>query len=255
MNRLFVSVKVDREERPDVDAIYMDAVVSLTGSGGWPMTVFLTPDGRPFWGGTYFPPEPRHGLPSFRQVLEGVAEAYRDAPRRGRPAGRPAAEAIGSRTAAGAAGRRAPALTLTTRSPPCAAVRRACTAASAERRSSRRRRARVPAARGGSTATRRCAMAVRDARRDGRRRHPRPARRRLPPLRGRRVWLVPHFEKMLYDNALLARAYAHACEAHGRRAVRRRSRATCSTTSTARCAPDGGGAASARTPTPTATRG
>ena len=65
MNRLFVSVKVDREERPDVDAIYMDAVVSLTGSGGWPMTVFLTPDGRPFWGGTYFPPDPRHGLPSF----------------------------------------------------------------------------------------------------------------------------------------------------------------------------------------------
>ena len=77
MNRLFVCIKVDREERPDVDAIYMDAVVSLTGSGGWPMTVFLTPDGRPFWGGTYFPPEPRHGLPSFRQVLQGVDEAYR----------------------------------------------------------------------------------------------------------------------------------------------------------------------------------
>ncbi len=77
MNRLFVCIKVDREERPDVDAIYMDAVVSLTGSGGWPMTVFLTPDGRPFWGGTYFPPQPRHGLPSFRQVLEGVDEAYR----------------------------------------------------------------------------------------------------------------------------------------------------------------------------------
>src|SRR3982751_7060825 len=59
MNELFVNVKVDREERPDVDSIYMDAVVSLTGHGGWPMTVFLTPDGEPFFGGTYFPPEPR----------------------------------------------------------------------------------------------------------------------------------------------------------------------------------------------------
>src|ERR1051326_5371674 len=78
MNELFVNVKVDREERPDVDALYMDAVVSLTGQGGWPMTVFITPDGAPFFGGTYFPPAPRHGLPSFRQVLEAVAQAYRE---------------------------------------------------------------------------------------------------------------------------------------------------------------------------------
>jgi uncharacterized protein YyaL (SSP411 family) len=78
MNEQFVCVKVDREERPDVDAIYMDAVVSLTGHGGWPMTVFLTPDGEPFFGGTYFPPEPRHGLPSFKQLLRAVAEAWRD---------------------------------------------------------------------------------------------------------------------------------------------------------------------------------
>ena len=78
MNDNFVSVKVDREERPDLDAIYMDAVVALTGSGGWPMTVFLTPAGEPFFGGTYFPPEPRHGLPSFKQVLLGVSEAWRD---------------------------------------------------------------------------------------------------------------------------------------------------------------------------------
>ena len=77
MNELFVSVKVDREERPDVDAVYMDAVVSLTGQGGWPMTVFLTPDGEPFFGGTYYPPEPRHGMPAFQQVLAAVAEAYR----------------------------------------------------------------------------------------------------------------------------------------------------------------------------------
>ncbi|HZD88083.1 MAG TPA: thioredoxin domain-containing protein [Gaiellaceae bacterium] len=78
MNELFVNVKVDREERPDVDAVYMDAVVALTGQGGWPMTVFLTPAGRPFFGGTYFPPEPRHGLPAFRQVLAAVAGAYRE---------------------------------------------------------------------------------------------------------------------------------------------------------------------------------
>jgi uncharacterized protein YyaL (SSP411 family) len=78
MNELFVSVKVDREERPDIDAVYMEAVQSLTGQGGWPMTVFLTPDGEPFFGGTYYPPEPRHGLPSFQQLLVAVGEAYRD---------------------------------------------------------------------------------------------------------------------------------------------------------------------------------
>ncbi|TMK80431.1 MAG: thioredoxin domain-containing protein [Actinobacteria bacterium] len=77
MNERFVSVKVDREERPDVDSLYMDAVVALTGHGGWPMTVFLTPEGEPFLGGTYYPPEPRHGLPSFKQVLAAVSDAYR----------------------------------------------------------------------------------------------------------------------------------------------------------------------------------
>ena len=78
MNERFVSVKVDREERPDVDSLYMDAVVALTGHGGWPMTVFLTPEGEPFLGGTYYPPEPRHGLPSFKQVLAAVSDAYRE---------------------------------------------------------------------------------------------------------------------------------------------------------------------------------
>ena len=77
MNRLFVNVKVDREERPDVDAIYMAAVQALTGHGGWPMTMFITPDGSPFYGGTYFPPEDRHGIPAFPRVLESVAQAYR----------------------------------------------------------------------------------------------------------------------------------------------------------------------------------
>ena len=78
MNRLFVNVKVDREERPDVDAIYMEAVQALSGHGGWPMTVFLTPDGRPFFGGTYFPRTARQGLPSFVQVCEAMAEVWQE---------------------------------------------------------------------------------------------------------------------------------------------------------------------------------
>ncbi|MFI7504446.1 thioredoxin domain-containing protein [Streptomyces sp. NPDC049687] len=78
LNAHFVSVKVDREERPDVDAVYMEAVQAATGQGGWPMTVFLTPDAEPFYFGTYFPPVPRQGMPSFRQVLEGVRQAWAD---------------------------------------------------------------------------------------------------------------------------------------------------------------------------------
>ncbi len=78
MNALFVNIKVDREERPDIDQQYMNALHVMGEQGGWPLTMFLTPDGAPFWGGTYFPPEPRWGRPSFRQVLQGVASAYRD---------------------------------------------------------------------------------------------------------------------------------------------------------------------------------
>jgi len=80
MNDLFVSIKVDREERPDLDEIYMNAVQMLTGRGGWPMTIFLTPEGKPFYGGTYFPPEDRQGMPGFPRVLTGVAQAYREKP-------------------------------------------------------------------------------------------------------------------------------------------------------------------------------
>ncbi len=78
MNEHFVNIKVDREERPDLDSIYMQAVQALTGQGGWPMTVFLTPEGVPFHGGTYFPPQDRHGLPSFRRVLLAISEAWRN---------------------------------------------------------------------------------------------------------------------------------------------------------------------------------
>ncbi|MET8856297.1 thioredoxin domain-containing protein [Streptomyces sp. NPDC004579] len=76
MNEHFVNIKVDREERPDVDAVYMEAVQAATGQGGWPMSVFMTAEGEPFYFGTYFPPEPRHGSPSFGQVLEGVHSAW-----------------------------------------------------------------------------------------------------------------------------------------------------------------------------------
>ncbi len=80
MNDLFVNIKVDREERPDVDAIYMAALHQLGEQGGWPLTMFLTPDGEPFWGGTYFPPEDRYGRPAFVSVLNTVARVYRDEP-------------------------------------------------------------------------------------------------------------------------------------------------------------------------------
>ena len=77
MNAQFVSIKVDREERPDLDAVYMSAVQAMSGQGGWPMSVFLTPDGKPFWGGTYFPPEDRWGKPGFSTVLEQIADVWK----------------------------------------------------------------------------------------------------------------------------------------------------------------------------------
>src|SRR5438270_10005670 len=80
MNRFFVCIKVDREERPDVDQVYMRAVQGMTGSGGWPMTVFLLPDMTPFYAGTYFPPSDRYGVPSFRRVLAAVNDAFRTRP-------------------------------------------------------------------------------------------------------------------------------------------------------------------------------
>ena len=78
MNEFFVNIKVDREERPDLDSIYMSAVVAMTGQGGWPMSVFLTPKGEPFYGGTYFPPNPRYGMPAFREVLTALAKVWRE---------------------------------------------------------------------------------------------------------------------------------------------------------------------------------
>ncbi|MCX8506743.1 MAG: thioredoxin domain-containing protein, partial [Alphaproteobacteria bacterium] len=82
INQNFVAVKIDREERPDLDALYMKAVTLMGVDGGWPLTIFVTPDRIPFWGGTYFPPTPRYGRPSFRQILQQIAEIYRNEPER-----------------------------------------------------------------------------------------------------------------------------------------------------------------------------
>jgi uncharacterized protein YyaL (SSP411 family) len=208
MNDLFVNVKVDREERPDVDALTMEACVTMTGQGGWPTTVFMTPDGRPFYAGTYFPPEPRHGLPSFRQLLQAVAAAWGE--RRGEleeQAERLVAALGGaarleagddelSRSLLDSAERglqreyepafggfgRAP------KFPPSSAIELLL-------------RLDTPEARGMATRTLdgMAAGGMYDVVGGGFHRYSVDAR-----------WVVPHFEKMLYDNALLASAYLHA---------------------------------------------
>jgi uncharacterized protein YyaL (SSP411 family) len=211
MNRLFVSVKVDREERPDVDAIYMDAVVSLTGSGGWPMTVFLTPDGRPFWGGTYFPPEPRHGLPSFRQVLEAVTDAYRS--RRGEvdQQADQLTRAIGSLVSTSETGTLTPALG----DEAVAALARQFDAVHGGFGGAPKfpPSALLPFLLAHGDPARAMAVATLDAMADGGIHDQLGGGFHRYAVDGR--WLVPHFEKMLYDNALLARAYAIAAVATG----------------------------------------
>ena len=188
MNEDFVCVKVDREERPDVDSVYMAATQAMTGHGGWPMTVFTTPDGAPFYCGTYFPPRPAHGMPAFRQVLAAVADAWAEPARRAR-GGRGADR---RRHLAPARPRRAGAAVA-----PTARRRRRGLAATYDERARRlRRRPEVPAVDGAGVpaAARTPApatpsalrMAGGTARGDGARRHLRPAGRRLRPLlRGR----------------------------------------------------------------------
>ena len=204
MNEHFVNVKVDREERPDLDAVYMEAVVALSGHGGWPMTVFLTPAGEPFYGGTYYPPEPRHGLPSFRQLLDSIAEAWRE--RRG-DVSRAAAQLV-----------------------------------DAVRRSAELRPSNDPLTGSILSAAERNLAATFDGRHGGWGRAPKfpnapvlefllrrgehdMVKKTLDEMAAGGMydllgggfhrysvddrWLVPHFEKMLYDNALLAPAYLH----------------------------------------------
>jgi hypothetical protein len=205
MNELFVSVKVDREERPDVDAVYMDAVVALTGQGGWPLTVFLTPDGEPFFGGTYFPPEPRHGLPSFRQLLRAVADAYRERP-----------EDVATQAAALVGALRQSAETEPSREPLTGDLLAEAEAALLRQLDPRwggfGHAPKFPPASALEFLLRRGALEPVRLTLDG------MASGGMYDLVGGGFhrysvdaqWLVPHFEKMLYDNALLVPPYLHA---------------------------------------------
>jgi uncharacterized protein len=212
MNERFVNVKVDREERPDLDSVYMDAVVAMTGHGGWPMTVFLTPEGAPFLGGTYFPPEPRVGLPGFRQVLVAVSDAYRE--RREDVARQAAAlvDALQQSVAISASGEP---LTESLLSEAVRALRRQFDeewggfggAPKFPPASTLEFLLRMHRRNGDEEALRMVARTL-DAMAEG----------GMYDLLGGGFhrysvderWLVPHFEKMLYDNALLAPVYLHA---------------------------------------------
>ncbi len=205
MNDAFVCVKVDREERPDVDAIYMEAVQVMTGHGGWPLNAFLTPDGVPFYAGTYFPPEPRHNLPSWRMVLEGVGRAWNDQ----RDEIINTSQRIVERLQAFAS-LQAPDAEIDPRSLDAAVTTLKRTYDSAN-------------GGWGDAPKFPLASTIEFLLRRGERQMALQSLRRMA---GGGIydqvgggfsryavdaqWVVPHFEKMLYDNALLARAYLHA---------------------------------------------
>jgi uncharacterized protein YyaL (SSP411 family) len=219
MNERFVNVKVDREERPDVDAVTMGATLAMTGSGGWPTTVFMTPEGQPFYAGTYFPPEPRHGLPSFHQVLVAVSDAWRERrdaltasaaqlveavrqQERVRPSSDPLTDAILADAERGMASAFEPAYGGFGRAPkfPSAPALELLLRRGTERGLEIVRRTLDGMAAGG----------MYDLVGGGFHRYSVDDR-----------WLVPHFEKMLYDNALLASAYLHAWVVTGEARYRR----------------------------------
>ncbi|MFN8232095.1 MAG: thioredoxin domain-containing protein [Actinomycetota bacterium] len=221
MNADFVPVKVDREERPDVDAIYMDAVQAMTGGGGWPMTVFLTPEGEPFFAGTYFPPEPRHGMPAFRQVLAGIAAAWRDRRAELMEQGAKIVEAIGRTADLAASG--AP-LDDAVAEQAFERLRGAfdprwggfggapkfpqpTTLGFVLRRAVRTRPGALEML--GTTLDRMAWGGIHDQVGGGFARYSTDA-----------TWHVPHFEKMLYDNAQLAQLYVRAWQVTGRDAYR-----------------------------------
>jgi uncharacterized protein YyaL (SSP411 family) len=224
MNEHFVNVKVDREERPDIDAVYMRAVVALTGRGGWPLTVFLTPEGKPFFGGTYFPPEARHGLPAFRQVLLAVARSYRE---RKEDILR-SAQGLVSRIVSQDLAPSAPDVELT-----------AVTLDQSVRRLSQS----FDPRHGGFGGAPKFPQAMvldfllREYYRSGNSVNLRIVERSLEKMARGGIydqlgggfhrysvderWLVPHFEKMLYDNALLSQVYVRAFHATGKPLYRR----------------------------------
>ena len=215
MNQNFISIKVDREERPDVDSVYMTAVQAMTGHGGWPMTVFLTADGSPFYGGTYFPPEDRGGLPSFPRVLETMADVFRNRRSDVLTSGRQLVDRINQSFAAGRSVE-----------PLTDAILRAAFDQLANQFDDRSggfglqpkfpqpqtlefllrfyHRTGVPLALEmlELTLDKMAAGGMYDQIGGGFHRYSTDA-----------FWLVPHFEKMLYDNALLARLYTHAYQA------------------------------------------
>ncbi|MGH4033885.1 thioredoxin domain-containing protein [Actinomycetota bacterium Odt1-20B] len=223
MNEKFVNIKVDREERPDVDAVYMEAVQAATGQGGWPMTVFLTGDAEPFYFGTYFPPEPRHGMPSFAQVLEGVHQAWTGRREEvAEVAGKIVADLSERRLGLGEGGlpgeeELSQALLGLVREydathggfggapkfPPSMVIEFLL-----------RHHARTGAEGALQMAADTCERMARGGIYD-----------QLGGGFARysvdREWVVPHFEKMLYDNALLCRAYAHLWRATGSELARR----------------------------------
>jgi uncharacterized protein len=235
MNERFVCVKVDREERPDVDALYMDAVQSMTGHGGWPLNVFLTPEQAPFYGGTYFPPDARHGMPSWRQVLGAVADAWDTQ----RDEIRAQGERVAPRLSGGAL--------LTASEAPLQDA--ALDDAVATLRKS------YDSVHGGWGPAPKFPMSsviefllVRD--------ELPMAVQTLHSMAGGGIfdqvgggfsrysvdarWTVPHFEKMLYDNALLARAYLHGYQATGDALLRRTSEETLDWALREMRAPEGG---------------
>ena len=216
MNENFVNVKVDREERPDVDAIYMEAVQAISGHGGWPMTVFLDPDGVPFYGGTYFPPDESRGMPSFRMVMEAVVHAFETKREEIRD------KAPVTRERLGAIGAIEPGADLPGAGELEGAVQRLLSLADRRNGGFGGAPKFPPAsslelllARGETevvelTLDRMLAGGIYDQLGGG------FARYSVDP-----VWLVPHFEKMLYDNGLLARAYLHGWQALGHERYRR----------------------------------
>jgi uncharacterized protein len=235
MNEQFVAIKLDREERPDLDAIYMEACQAMTGHGGWPLNVFLTPEQVPFYAGTYFPPEPRSGMPSWRQVLEAVADAWEGRKEeiragagriterlRGGALLRPSAEALQAAALEVAENRLREAYDRTSggfggapKFPPASAIefllRRGETEMSSQ------------------TLQSMAAGGMYDQVGGGFARYSVDAH-----------WLVPHFEKMLYDNALLARAYLHGWQVTGTEAFRRVSEETLDWALREMRAPEGG---------------
>ena len=216
MNERFVCVKVDREERPDVDALYMEAVQAMTGQGGWPLNVFLTPEQAPFYGGTYFPPAPRFGMPSWRQVLGAVADAWDTQRDEIRAQGQKVAPRLGG----GAL--------LTASVEPLDD-----TALDAAVATLRRSYDSVHGGFGGAPKFPQ-APVLEFLLAHG---EPPMALQTLRSMAGGGIfdqigggfsrysvdaqWRVPHFEKMLYDNALLARACLHGFQASGDEILRR----------------------------------